>query len=471
MVVEVPESVAGRLDVQHAAALLVNLLARSKDFVTSIRIESPHTALNPRVLPPAAVTAQVLDEALIELADAVGDDAVPVVADVAADEIRLILGPGPVPSHGWRVHGAAWRGVATKAAIEDAPTSDLPFGPYVAACLGAAVVCWITRGLDWQGDHLELSAWDLTAAATHSSAPTHPGPSAVEVTLDLVLAGIGAVGTTFLLALWTCPGVGGTILAADDDIVDETNRNRCPLFFSRHAGFAKARVVDEMFPFLELSVDAHEGRAEAIVGPRTHLVSAVDRPESRYALQQRYPASIIQASTENVRIEMLRCDPTVPTACLRCYNPPRTAIADDELRRDFVSLDEAQLRARAAELGVDVAAVRDWIATGRCSEVTGELLARFRTNDDEEHAFSIGFASALAGVLLAAQAVKDALTRSGQLAPGSVPLTGAVARARFPLLDLDSRVAGTGRYGREERCPACAPDAPAAGIWRQRYIG
>ena len=112
--------------------------------------------------------------------------------------------------------------------------------------------------------------------------------------------------------------------------------------------------------------------------------------------------------------------------------------------------------------------LRDWIDTGRCSEVTGRLLGRFRTPPGAE-AFSIGFASALAGVLLAAQAVEDALMSAGAPEPGVVSLHGAIARARFPLLDLGSRAAGAARYGRDPNCPACNPEAPAAAVWRRRF--
>ena len=448
--------------------MLINLLARSADYVSAIHLDGGDAPLHGRVVPTAITTAPNLTGALRDIAHAIGDDAVPLVDDVPADAIHLILGPGAAPPDAWQVNGTGWTGIATRHDIGDTADSTLAFGPYIAACLGAAAVCWTIRGQHWDSTHLQLCAWDLTAS--DEPAPDGAGPDNVDVTINGVLAGVGAVGTALLLTLWACYTVTGTITTADDDVVDDTNRNRCLLFFADHIDTNKTDVITATFPPDQLTVTAVHGRAEVLATPATHLISAVDSPESRGALQQRYPASIIQASTDNVRVELLRCDPTVPTACLRCYNPPRPIQSDDQMRRDFASLDDKQLAARAAQLDTDPATLKDWINTGRCSEVTGRLLAQFRTQPDE-HAFSIGFASALAGVLLAAQAVKDQLVRDGTVPADDIVLHGATARARFPLIDLGTRIAGPGPYGRQPDCPACHPETPAAAIWRTRYTG
>ncbi len=468
MVVTIPAAVADRPAVQHTATLLINLLARSADYVSAIHINGGDATLHDRVVPAAITTASTLTGALRDIAHAVGGDAVPLVDDAPVDALHLILGPGAAPPDAWQVHGTGWTGIATRHDIGDTPDSTLPFGPYIAACLAAAAVCWTIRGKHWHGTHLQLSAWDLTAAGQPE--PSAAGPTTIDVTIDAVLAGVGAVGTALLLALWACGTVTGTITPADDDVVDDTNRNRCVLFFADHIDQRKIDVIAGIFPPDQLTVAPVHGRAETLLTPTTHLICAVDSPESRGALQQRYPASIIQASTDNVRVELLRCDPAVPTPCLRCYNPPRMIRSDDQMRRDFAALDDEQLAERATQLGTDVPTLRDWIDSGRCSEVTGRLLAQFRTGPDE-HAFSIGFASALAGVLLAAQAVKDQLVRNGTVTADDAVLHGGTARARFPLLDLGSRIAGPGRYGRQSDCPACDPEIPATAIWRNRYTG
>jgi hypothetical protein len=468
VVVTIPAAVADRSAVQHTATLLINLLARSADYVSAVHLDGGDATLRDRVVPAAITTARTLTGALRDIAHAVGDDAVPLVDDPPADAVHLILGPGAAPPDAWRVLGTGWTGIVTRHEIADTTDSTLPFGSYVAACLAAAAVCWTIRGKQWHGTHLQLSAWDLTAAAEPASDAA--GPDTVDVALDAVLAGVGAVGTALLLTLWACGTVSGTITTADDDVVDDSNRNRCVLFFADHIDTKKTDVIGGTFPPDKLTIKPVHGRAETLLTATTHLISAVDSPESRGALQQRYPASIIQASTDNIRVELLRCDPTVPTPCLRCYNPPRPIRSDDQMRRDFAALDGEQLADRAAQLDTDVATLQDWIDTGRCSEVTGRLLTQFRT-DPDEHAFSIGFASALAGTLLAAQAVKDQLLRDGTVAAEDAVLHGATARARFPLLDLGSRIAGPGLYGRQPDCPACDAAAPAAAIWRTRYTG
>lgn len=471
VVMVVPPEHATRIDVQHTAALTINLLARCVDFVGEVQLDCPTVPLHPKVIPPGISSAQNLDEALFELGAAIGEDGVPIVAKSGQSEsaITLVLGPGRATPETWRVHGTGWTGQATRHEI--GPTADcaLPFGPYVAACLAAAAVCFETRGHTWTNDHMSLSAWHLTST-TSAETPLEPGPPTLATfTVKLILAGLGAVANTYLLTLWATPAIFGEIRGFDYDHVDETNRNRCPIFLRRHDGLSKAEAVNDILGrSSDLSITTENGRVEEGINAETDLVSAVDNPSSREAIQHRYPRSIIQASTQNLRIELLRTDPSSRSACIRCYNPPRHPRSDDAIRSDLAAMDAGEI---AAKLGTSDESIRpliQWRDQGRCSAVAGEMLERFRHHPDEA-TFSVGFVSAMAGVLLAAQAVKDALAESDHQMSRPPPLAEQLSRASFNLYDLSSKVNGPKRYQRDPSCPACDPNTPAARIWQRRH--
>jgi hypothetical protein len=281
-----------------------------------------------------------------------------------------------------------------------------------------------------------------------------------------LLAGAGAVANAHLLTLATAPGLTGAIDVFDYDTVDTTNRNRCVLFFEGDVDATKTDVVKRVLSGGSVTVRPHHERAEAGIRPASTVVSAVDTPESRAAIQARYPRRVMQGSTKNLRVELLRCDPTHATACLRCYQQPRnTDLSDDALRVQLAALPDAELQRKVSDISGDPDALREWIDTGLCSSVAGEMLAHFRRSDDEQE-FAVGFVSALAGVLLAAQTVKEALAGA---AGAGAPLRAAMSRARFTLLDLGAATSGAGPYARDDRCPMCVPGSPAMEVWSTRY--
>jgi hypothetical protein len=79
--------------------------------------------------------------------------------------------------------------------------------------------------------------------------------------------------------------------------------------------------------------------------------------------------------------------------------------------------------------------------------------------------------SALAGILLAAQVIKDSARRSdpADASAASIPLIGHEARFVANLLDPASAPAGVRRYGRDPECPACL--GARAEIWARRWTG
>ncbi|MEV0623568.1 ThiF family adenylyltransferase [Nonomuraea sp. NPDC050404] len=328
---------------------------------------------------------------------------------------------------------------------------------------------------DYRPQAVALNAWTLTQSATGLGAVAAADPGEPSAELQHVLAGAGAVGSALLLTLWACQHVSGTISAADTDPkgVDVSNLNRCVPFHRTDLSRPKAIVsAERLSGHHGLTIEPYVGKAENLVGPRTHLISAIDTPEARQALQDAYPASTVQASTSGLRLEMLRVDPKAGTACLRCFNPPRAVVPDSRVRAQIADMDEATVMAHAEAIGADAQQVREWARTGGCGEIGDALLERLRPSDGRAAQFSVGFISVLAGVLLAGQVLKDAVRRPGNapdLLADDVPLLGENARFVMNLIDPSTALAGVRRYGRDSECPAC--QGVRADVWAKRWTG
>lgn len=484
VVVDVDTALVDQTSVQHLTWLLVTLLTRSTSTVIEVvAISTDDTPLLPGIDPGAPDGGPSLLDALLATAEAFGPEAAPVVDADELDGAELVLQVGNPAVERWteaeilHVSATGWTGAVTPGPADVLPidvATENPFGPYVAACLAAGQAYMYARVRDHHLQTVALNAWTLTQATTDLGAVAAVDPGDPTVDLDHVLAGIGAVGTALLLTLWAYRQASGIIRAADADSkgIDDTNLNRCVPFRWSDLGLPKAVVAAERLSGHHgLVIEPTVGYAQNLVGPRTHLISAVDIPKARQDLQDRYPASAVQASTSGLRLEMLRVDPTVGTACLRCFNPPPEETPDSAVRAEVAEMDEVTIAAHAAAVGTDPDQVRTWGRVGGCGQIGDALLDRLRPSDGSAAQFSVGFMSVLAGVLLAGQVLKDALQRAGdpERITVGVPLAGAEARFVANLLDPVSTLAGVRRYGGDNECPACR--GIRAGIWANRWTG
>lgn len=468
---------------QHLAWLLTTLLTRStSDVIAMVGISIMDGLLGPGIDPGRPEGGPSVVDALKETAGAFGPSAAPVVDAHELDRADLVLQVGNTQSD-WpdadvlHVAAAGWTGAVTPDAQDLRSldfTSDNPFGPYVAACLAAGQAFMHARIRDHRLAAVGLNAWTLTQFTAHGSTAAGPGPEGPAVQLAHVLAGVGAVGSALLLALWAYQPATGTIRAvdADPDGVDDTNLNRCLPFHWTDLGQPKAHTAAQRLGGHHgLVIEPTSAFAETLVGPRTHLVSAVDTAAARQALQDKYPASAVQASTSGLRLEMLRVDPTEGTACLRCFNEPAERTSDSAVRAQVADMDDAAVAAHAEAVGTDAEQVRGWGRAGGCGRIGDALLERLRPSDGSAAQFSVGFMSVLAGTLLAGQVIKDALRRDGREGEvtDGVPLVGPIARFVSNTLDPEHAVAGVRQYARDSNCPAC--QGVRAEIWTQRYTG
>ncbi|MFB6753578.1 ThiF family adenylyltransferase [Streptomyces sp. NPDC056353] len=455
---------------QHTAWMLINLLARADGVIRSVHLVCPpEVPLAARVV-PLAPREMPLEQALLQGAHAIGAVSVSKASAPAPDQTVLIVGS----AHGAQGRGARfvtgygwWGGVSSHPlpVPDTSRASPLPFGPYLAAALAAAEI-FLTVRLPAYSGPAGAYGWDCWTQ-TMSGIPA-PGAPARLAEVDLTgtaLAGVGAVGSTWVHALWATPGLTGTVVLADADSqgISVTNLNRCTPFGRRHLGRPKADCAAQVCADTEILWRPHHTRFEELGITPALLVSAVDTNRARAQLQNRYPARMLSASTLDLRAEALRVGPPGTGACLRCYNPPEAVTGDDELRARTRAGGAPAVQALAAEAGVSETEVRRWLERGECGEVGTRLLQSLRRQAEPVQArFAVGFTSATAGTLLAAETIKTLL---GEPMRKAAPQHNNVT---FQFLRPTAHVNAASPLARDPQCPACAPTHPAIDTWRQR---
>jgi hypothetical protein len=475
----VPGQSAHHIATQRMAWMLVTLLSRSTTHVvSSITVNCPARALLQSLVTPHPARDGTLLSTLVDARVHGGPDAVPVVPALDSDyskgaadlHLTYVINPsgtdGSLGSNEWALFASAWAGELTTDRPRLAPDPDAaaPFGAYVAAALAAAQVFLTARAHSYEPKPVMLDAWQWAVDPEQ-----FVEPDVVEIEVDSVLAGVGAVGSACLLALWATEGVTGYVRAIDADErgIDVTNLNRCLPFTVADVDQPKAATAAAALTREGFVIGPEFGLGETYVDRTTHLISAVDTPEARQALQDCYPASAVQASTRDLRLEILRADPTNESACLRCYNPPKEVVPDDTLRGEAATASEGELQAHADSIGASIEAVKEWTKTGGCGELSDAMLTRLRASTGSRAEFSVGFMSVLAGTLLAARVVADSFARRDRAeATPSTPLN-----ARFVLTLLDPAAVTNGRraYPRDPSCPCCSKLRRTS--WLSTFVG
>ena len=325
------------------------------------------------------------------------------------------------------------------------PLAVFPFGAQAAAAFATAEVFRLARAQGALRDGPRQMAYSVWSCSVRSDGRSD-GPKGAMLLEGLrsgipefTLAGVGAVGSAFLLTLWAS-GIGvANVVAVDGDAVSTTNLNRYVLFglddvrqpkASRAAALLR-RVPDAgvhpVAPFEVQGIDewwATYRRAEP--APIRLLVSAVDKNVPRHQLQEALPRVILGGSTHELRAEVDRYTLADPSSrCLKCHNPPEIIETDAAMRERLLAMTRDQLAHEAEDRGVDFDQLRRYVDDLRaggngCAILAGPSLEKLRRNP-AEGAFAVSFVSSLAGTLLAAQLVREAA--------GQPLLTGGKDRA------------------------------------------
>jgi hypothetical protein len=460
--VEVPREVSGSLAVQHTAWMVVNMLARLERVVGSVALSCPTDTLVAGRVSPLFGGASTLSDGILAGAGAI--DTVPVGLGHSEADVCLIIGPGDAAAGAFRVYGEGWcGGVARSQPVAAGRSSSLPFGPYMAASFAVGEVFRHARMPTSAVPPVEsvfYSLWSHSVGVTFID----DGPTAVDgVELDESLAGVGAVGCVCALCLWATDGVGGDLLLVDGDKdgVDVSNLNRYLLFGRPHVGMPKASTARTLLKNGPSAVRwrVHDGMMETAPGLHRRILCAVDTNIARNAVQSRWPETLLMASTNELRAEIVRCNPCNDGPCARCYNPPEAETPDAERRRRFLEASPDEQQAFADDAGVTIEEATAWARTGECG-TSGERIRQVLGSVSQMESFAVPFASCAAGTMLAAEAVKETLA-----AP--VPLSTERQRATVQFWRPAASV-GAKPYRRDPQCPQCRPGSPAVELWNER---
>lgn len=428
---DIARSPAGQL----GAWLCVNLLARLDGLVSAIELDGADATLThaiDRLRLEPGTQATSLHGALQDLVSAVSAGCVQFSTrdSITSTAVQVVIGRAVLTSIGiptvW-CFGRGWRAFVGRHAMpfEEALTEldTNPLGMYLAVCCAVGEVFKILRGVkptvrNAVMERVFTSLWEGKNADAWVDLVDGPDPKGLPLPAAY-LAGAGAVAQAVALALATCGARPRYVTTMDEQPIDRKNRNRYILAARSHEGVNKA---EHLANFLKLhhvpayGADVHWQPYLSHTEPHpeeTHaaaegqlkfplILSCVDRNPARHELQRAWPRELLGGSTDGLRALAVHYDMRVDTACLMCHNP----IVAFESRLNHVRAAladfEPQMHARVLEdLGFDpgsIASVLQYLQSPQCGELGEAAIKKF--SDEGPPAFSVGFVSVAAGLLL-----------------------------------------------------------------------
>lgn len=402
------------------ATWLANLMGRMAGVVEEIEVvvEGGDSRLHPGMDPRDALGMGALSDSVCRNAALSKPTRSSLDADRSEAYLRVGVGR-PAADCNVYVSANAWVGyIGSSPGPECQDDEACAVGPVVAAALASGEVFKLLRATGVGGQatpryYFDAFEWRHCDGFTSHAALTR---NAERLRTTFTLAGVGAVGTAFLLTLWsTDVTVDAIILDADD--VARTNLNRYPLFSVADIRLPKVERAKALLERKRFTIDAlplwwsqyQRLRQES----PSLVVSAVDTNVARHQLQDALPRLIIGASTNELRVEVGRYDlASSRCRCLKCFNAPEANEDDAALQRRLLGMEQAELTRYAANCGVALdqlaAYVEDLRAGGNgCALLAGESLDNLRVRPGERQ-FSVSFVSAFAGAMLSAQVIREA---------------------------------------------------------------
>lgn len=358
-----------------------------------------------------------------------------------------------------------------------------PFGAGAAACLAAANVfrtVFADQLTDGGPDaDLTLSTFDFGRTA-HD-----PDFGPVDVG-ETHLVGLGAVGNGAVWALARLPGMTGDLHLVDHEDADLSNLQRYVMTGQDGVDQPKVEIAAEALARTSLRVVPHRLPWDGYVQQRgdwrlDRVVVALDTAKDRLAVQGTLPRRILNAWTGPDDLGVSRHGFADGKACLACLYLPSGKVEDEDVRvARELGIPEAFMQVRillatgapvdgafvatvAERLGVPFDALQPFVGQplrtfyGRA--LCGGLVFRLTGGARGDRAtVPMAFQSALAGIMLAAELVKDA---GGMAAAPTVVTRLNLTR---PLAQYLHDPRAPDRSG---RCLCC--DTDFVGTYRRKY--
>lgn len=262
--------------------------------------------------------------------------------------------------------------------------------------------------------------WNLVDYAARVS-PSAPTLSPVDATLF----GFGSVGSSMLLALLVA-AASGDLAVVDDDVLQSRNRLRYPLWIGTWRG-SKAHWAERMARGSGVRVRAHAMTAgtfaDGVTSAPRLAISAVDTTQGRAEVADVLARVTLNAGVDGLRLHVSRHGFADGLACVYCayvdVSPPSSEVdvfvgltglqpgrVAQLLGGARLSRDDIEALVRAGRL--DEAEAAD-LEGGRLADVArARLYAAAALPAAVGVAVTAPFVSAMAGAVLAAEALKGA---------------------------------------------------------------
>jgi molybdopterin/thiamine biosynthesis adenylyltransferase len=408
---------------QIAAIALVDILGRLH---THIQICVEPKARADSLLPPGP---DLLGDRLREAAHHGG-------LEISFDEIEepdVHIAVGPVQGADLYVDGSGWLsyvGTSVSTALADDATN--PVGPLAAACRGAAQVFQTTLSdllsVTTSVDGSYWSALKYTSVSSNDIGPPLSGPN-----VDALLMGAGSIGGAVAYTLARVPRLGGALTVCDPQQLELRNARKALL--AREADLEPARekalVAADEFAHTAVEVTSHVGTlsewvaARPACDPLPLVLCAVDSIPARRELQDHMPLEVVNAACGDLDITVSG-HVTDDGPCVYCLHIER--VLDSAASRKAIlaretgmpertvsehltkgtPLNEPMLRAIAQHRHEPIEKLLPWVGH-KLDELYREYIlygeARLQT-DQGDAAIVAPFVTALAGILMAGEALK-----------------------------------------------------------------
>lgn len=417
---------------QHLLWMLGNLLARQFNVIHELILVLPAVPAFSSCFGQEVQAA--LPEAIAEVVRSICEQAMVITQCTSIpDGVDIVVTAGyvPNPPQGTLVIGALGDGMRAFVGRPDKtpahlPTSSCSVGPYFAACMAAGEVfkrlCGMQTTAGTYIDEMHFSVWDHRRYPAWDDIPSCTLPGAVQIP-DLYLVGVGAVGQALVATLSRWPGTSGYLTLIDGDDIDGTNLNRYVLATFKDVGKSKVSIAKDCLEAAGYQVYEYAGKWEEYLCDERRppqksglfelesefryrlIISCVDKNPARHSIQKVWPQLIIGASTLDLRAMVTLYDLPASGECLMCYNPVETNETLEQLAEKVRSLTSTERLRLCEEAQVKLTDLDAYLANPSCGSI-GEVAVRKFKELTEDHDWSVGFVSVIAGVMLAVRLIR-----------------------------------------------------------------
>jgi molybdopterin/thiamine biosynthesis adenylyltransferase len=267
-----------------------------------------------------------------------------------------------------------------------------------------------------------LLTYDTTLTAENPELP--PTINVGEVTL----VGAGAIGSAMVYSLRSLENVLGQIDVVDRDKYSVTNLNRYVIATELTIGKSKVETVKSILrKHSRLVVNAHDSLYNEFKANHPQidtLITAVDKKITRFNIQSDLPRLIIDAATTGSQIDLARVDFGTEGACLGCVYLPDER--DNQLLHfiaeniglnyervkylydssEGINAEDVVIISKKIGKAIDHC-LNEPIESVYAHEYCGSDKIESNGNVNETILAPLSFISALAGVMLACELIKD----------------------------------------------------------------